>query len=298
MRRKDFYLITASSLCILTPLTASHAKGRLELNFDEGQTIDEGATMIRDPKRGRTFPATIDKGTRASNRPQIVKTGCNTPPACLRVSLDPSRMGAAKNKIMYSFWSHYRPLPGGETNRIRIGDQTPVTVSFAMKLDRQYDTPAHQMIHFQMFQAEKSGVNHAIEGKLGGPVLSLRIVPQSRRKNKSPDVEEFVIAVRSPEALGLKAFDNRDRSVLYRGVIRKGEWNRFSFRLSSGPKAVGSVAFDLNGKRMFDRRLTWGFDPNKYPVNAALGFEVGSYRSADLKGRQTVYFDDISVDRS
>ena len=254
--------------------------------------------MIRDPKGGRSFTPTIDKGTRAVDRPQIVRAGCRTAPSCLRVSLDPSSKGAAKNKIMYSFWSHYRPLPGGETDRIRIGDATPTTLSFAMKLDAKYDTPMHQMIHFQLFQAEKAGVDHSIEGKLGGPVLSLRIVPQSRRKDKSPDVQEFIIAVRSPKALGLKTFDTRDRAVLYRGTVRTGEWHRFSFTLQSGPNALGRIRFSMDDQPKFDRKLVWGFDPKKYPVNPALGFEVGSYRSADPSGQQTVYFDDIAIDRS
>lgn len=284
--------------------TSAHSEPqrRLSVDFDEGQgMLSKGSNTIVDTRSNMDFSATVDKGTKAADRPQIVSQGCRTPPSCLRVSLDPSAKGAAKNKIMYSFWSHYKPLPGGEQGRMRIGDDGVARISFSMKLDPRYDTPLHQMIHFQILQPKVAGrVNKVSNVNPGGPVLSLRIVPASRRKNKSPDVQEFIIAVRNPQAQSYYYYDTRDKGVLYRGEIRKGEWNSFSFVLQSTDRdgdMVGRIGFWLNNQKRFDKPVEWGFDPDLYGVSPQLGFELGSYRSADATGHQTVYFDDVKVDR-
>jgi hypothetical protein len=283
-------------------MAASEPQRRLSVDFDEGQSMmSQGAATIVDSKSRMDFRPTIDKGTRAVDRPQIVSQGCHTAPNCLRVSIDPSAKGAAKNKIMYSFWSHYKPLPGGESGRMRIGDGGTTRISFAMKLDPQYDTPLHQMIHFQIFQPKQAGKPNKVKNvNPGGPILSLRIVPQSRRADKSPNVEEFIIAVRSPTAQSYRFFDKRDPGILYRGVVTKGQWNNFSFLLQSterGGDTGGRIGFWFNGQKRVDQSVPWGFDPDRYGVSRNLGFELGSYRSADATGHQTVYFDDVEVDR-
>lgn len=275
---------------------------RLSLDFDQGQGMAaQGRDAIVDPRSREVFRPTIDKGTKAALRPEIVSNGCLTPPSCLRVSMDASGKGAAKNKIMYSFWSHYKPLPGGEGGRMRIGDGATTRIQFAMKLDRDYDTPPHQMIHFQIFQPKLAGGASRIKNaNPGGPVVSLRIVPQSRRQNPSPDVEEFIIVVRNPQAESLYYYGTRDKGVLYRGSVRKGEWNKFAFVLESGNRGgemMGRIGVWENGEKLFDRPVAWGFNPEDYAVDSKLGFELGSYRSADTTGHQTVYFDDVSVDR-
>ncbi|MCI4588668.1 hypothetical protein MOK15_00905 [Sphingobium sp. BYY-5] len=278
---------------------APEPQHRLSMDFDEGQSV--AADTIVDRRGNQDFRPTIDKGTEAANRPQIVSQGCHTPPGCLRISLDPSAKGAPKNKIMYSFWSHYKPLPGGEQGRMRIGDNDITHIRFSMKLDQHYDTPLHQMIHFQIFQPQEAGKNPDGQNITpGGPVVSLRIVPVSRRRDKSPDVEEFIIAVRSPAAQSYYYFDTRDPGVLYRGAIRKGEWNTYGFALQSsdvGGEIGGRIAFWLNGQEKVDKVVPWGFDPAKFAVSQNLGFELGSYRSADATGQQTVYFDDVEIDR-
>lgn len=275
---------------------------RLSLDFDQGQGMAaQGRDAIVDPRSREVFRPTIDKGTKAALRPEIVSNGCLTPPSCLRVSMDASGKGAAKNKIMYSFWSHYKPLPGGEGGRMRIGDGATTRIQFAMKLDRDYDTPPHQMIHFQIFQPKEAGrASRVKNANPGGPILSLRIVPQSRRRDRSPDVQEFIIAVRNPQAENLYYFDQRDKGVLYRGSVRKGEWNKFAFVLQSGNRRgemMGRIGVWENGEKLFDKPALWGFNPGTYGVSPKLGFELGSYRSADTTGHQTVYFDDVSVDR-
>lgn len=263
--------------------------------------IENGSDRISDPLSRLVFNPTIDEGTRALDRPKVVLNGCYTKPACLRVSMDPSEAGAAKNKIMYSFWSHYKPLPGGEHGRIRIGDDKVTHVSFAMKLDRSYDTPTHQMIHFQVYQPKIADVTSKVQSmNPGGPILSLRIVPASRRKDKSKDIEEFIIAIRGPKAEKLHYFDARDDAVLFRGKIRKGEWNRYSFTLQSAEEnesMQGRVAFWFDGQKIIDRIVQWGFNPNYYAVSQKLGVELGIYRSADSRGHQAVYFDDVSIER-
>ncbi|NWK94266.1 hypothetical protein DM806_00845 [Sphingobium lactosutens] len=283
-------------------IAASEPRRRLSMDFDEGQAMaSKQSSTIVDARSRQDFRATIDKGTKAADRPQIVSQGCHTPPSCLRVSLDPSEKGAAKNKIMYSFWSHYKPLPGGEGGRIVIGDGGTTRIRFSMKLDNRYDTPLHQMIHFQIFQPAKAGGNPNGEDiKPGGPVVSLRIVPVSRRKDKSPDVEEFIIAVRNPGALNYRYYDTRDPGVLYRGTIRKGEWNSYSFVLQSarrGGDMAGRIGFWLNDQEKVDKIVPWGFNPAQFAVSPQLGAELGSYRSADVTGHQTVYFDDVTIDR-
>ena len=299
-------LLTCVSVVTAGWLAAANASAqpqqRLSLDFDQQQAMKaKGATAILDPRTNQEFRATIDKGTRAAERPQLVSQACHTPPSCLRVSLDPSAKGAAKNKIMYSFWSHYKPLPGGEQGRMVIGDDRVTRIRFAMKLGEDYDTPPHQMIHFQIFQPKEKGkVNKVKSVNPGGPILSLRIVPQSRRKNKSSGVEEFIIVARSPDAQNLKYYDKRDAGVLFRGQVRKGQWNDYSFVLQSDDRngeMIGRVGFWLNDVKKFDRPVEWGFDPARYGVSPKLGFELGSYRSADPSGHQTVYFDDIRLDR-
>ncbi|MCP1470660.1 hypothetical protein J3E64_002348 [Sphingobium sp. OAS761] len=294
--------VAFAATAFLAGAAVSEPRQLLSVDFDDGQGMKAaGSSAIVDARSNLTFNATIDKGTKAADRPEIVTQGCHSPPRCLRISIDPSARGAAKNKIMYSFWSHYKPLPGGEPGRIRIGDNKPTTVRFSMKLDDQYDTPVHQMIHFQILQPKVSGRASKVKDvNPGGPVLSLRIVPTSRRRNKSPDVEEFIIAVRNPQAENLYYFDKRDKGVLYRGEVRKGAWNTFSFVLQSMDRRgemVGRVGFWMNDQKKFDHSVAWGFNPAVYAVSPQMGFELGSYRSADPKGHQTVYFDDIRVDR-
>ncbi len=274
----------------------------MSVNFDGRYKMQSaGSNTFKDLDSGTEYRATVDKGTRAKARPRIVADQCASPPRCLRVSLDPSAKGAAKNKIMYSFWSHYKPLPDGEQGRMVIGDDRVTRIRFAMKLGDDYDTPPHQMIHFQIFQPKEKGkVNKVKSVNPGGPILSLRIVPQSRRKNKSSGVEEFIIVARSPDAQKLKYYDKRDAGVLFRGQVRKGQWNDYSFVLQSDDRngeMIGRVGFWLNDVKKFDRPVEWGFDPARYGVSSKLGFELGSYRSADPSGHQTVYFDDIRLDR-
>lgn len=273
----------------------------VSVDFDDEQVFEaSGRTSFINPRGADKLLATVDKGTRFKVRPTIASQKCHSPPNCLQISIDPSSKGAAKNKIMYSFWSHYKPLPGGERGRLRIGDNRTTRVRFAMKLDEHYDTPLHQMIHFQIYQP-RSTKKAAIRGKFeaGGPVLSMRIVPHSR-KQSARDGEEFIIVVRSPEAHKLHYYDRRDKGVLFRGPIRKGEWNNFSFALQSSDRdgrMIGRVGFWLNDVKKVDHSVEWGFDPNRYGVSEKLGFELGSYRSADPTGHQTVYFDDIRLDR-
>ena len=95
--------------------------------------------------------------------------------------------------------------------RLQIGDKGTTRISFAMKLDQRYDTPPHQMIHFQVFQPKMAGRPSKVKNaNPGGPILSLRTVPLSRRKDKSPDVQEFIIAVRNPQAENLYYFDQQN----------------------------------------------------------------------------------------
>jgi hypothetical protein len=291
-------MLTGAATCA----AGSEPQRRLTLDFDQKQAMAaKGASAIVDSSSDQEFRATIDKGTRAADRPQLVSQGCHTPPSCLRISLDPSAKGAAKNKIMYSFWSHYKSLPGGEQGRMVIGDNRVTRIRFAMKLGDNYDTPPHQMIHFQIFQPKDVGKASKVKTvNPGGPILSLRIVPQSRRKDKSPDVQDFIIVARNPQAQNLKYYDRRDNGVLFRGQVRKGDWNNFSFVLQSTDKdgrMIGRVAFWLNDVKKVDHPVEWGFDPKRYGVSSKLGFELGSYRSADPNGHQTVYFDDITLDR-
>lgn len=289
--------------CSASGIAQSQPQQRFSIDFNQGQRVlPQGSNPIVDPRSNMTFRATIDKGTKAKDRPQIVSQGCHSPPGCLRISLDPSAKGAAKNKIMYSFWSHYKPLPGGEQGRMRIGDNSVTRISFAMKLGQNYDTPLHQMIHFQIYQPEIANKKYkpgAIQP--GGPILSLRMVPISRLKDKSSQTQEFIIVARSPDAAKLYYYDQRDKAVLYRGKLQKNKWNVFSFQIQSlrrGGRMEGNVGFWLNDRKMFERSAAFGFDPAGYAVSPNLGFELGTYRSADQKGHQTVYFDDVSFRRN
>lgn len=278
----------------------------LTMNFDKGGQAPSAKAPIAPIATipgpdGASIRPTIDKGTRPALSSGIVSSGCLSPPNCLRVSMAPTQPGAAKNKIMYSFWSHYRALPGGAANRFRIGDDKPLQFQFAMKLDPNYDTPPHQMIHFQVFQAASTGKGRKVPGiEPGGPILSLRIVPQSRRSTESDQVQEFIIVVRNPAATKLYYYGTRDPGVLYRGTMRKGVWTRFNFELLSvekGSETGGRIRAFMNGRQIVDYRGAWGFSPTAYGAWRDLGLELGAYRSADKTGTQTVYFDNIAVSR-
>ena len=286
----------ASGMAISAP------RQHFSIDFDQGQRISPSASNTSvDARRGMMFGATIDRGTKAAQRPQIASQGCNTPPGCLRIALDPSAEGAAKNKIMYSFWSHYKPLPGGERGRMRIGDNGVTHIRFAMKLDEDYDTPLHQMVHFQIYQPVVKGGKNKTDVVPGGPILSLRMVPASRRDPMSLNEQEFIVVVRSPQAKNLYYYDKRDKGVLHRGKIGKNKWYTFSFLLRSisrRGRMEGNVGFWINNQRIFDRAVTWGFNPADYTVSSALGFELGSYRSPDKTGHQAVFFDDVSISRT
>ena len=170
----------AASACL--SVVAAHAQPQRQLSVDFDAPLEaaqKSGNTIVDPHSKQEFRATVDKGTQAADRPQVVSQNCHTPPNCLRISLDPSAKGAAKNKIMYSFWSHYKPLPGGEKGRMVIGDNHVTRVRFAMKLGADYDPPLHQMIHFQIFQPKMATkVNQVKDVNPGGPILSLRMVPK------------------------------------------------------------------------------------------------------------------------
>jgi hypothetical protein len=207
---------------VIFATVSADPKRLFSIDFDQGQSMMvNGSDAIEDPQTGQIFKPTIDEGTLFSDRPQIVSQGCHSEPACLRVSMDPSEKGATKNKLMYGFWSHYKPLLGGEHGRIQVADKGITQVSFAMKLDQHYDTPEHQMIHFQIYQPKTD-----LTTNFGGPVISLRIVPLSRKRDRSLDVQEFIITVRSPHTGNLYYFDERDNAVLY----RKRPFNHVCYR--------------------------------------------------------------------
>ena len=131
--------------------------------------------------------------------------------------------------------------------------------------------------------------------------MSLRMVPESRLRDKSLKVQEFIIVARSPNATKLYYYDMRDQAVLYRGKIPKNKWHEFSFRLRSvnrNGQMGGSVGIWLNDRKLFERPVAWGFDPADFGVSSKLGIELGSYRSADPRGHQTVFFDDVRISRS
>lgn len=280
--------------------SAASAKPRLNLTFDEGQKISGKSAATLTSQNGDSIKAVIDKGTRAADRPAIINQGCKSAPACLRVSLDPSAPGAVKNKIMFPVWPHQRKLPGGESGRVVLGDNKTTTFSFDMKLDDRYDTPIHSLLHFQMVQPF-SGDPKGFKVRPGGPILSLNIVPRSKRRVKTAAVEEFVIAVRNPSATKFETFDRKDATVLYRGTIKKGVWNNFSFRFKSEKLSPGSIGgplqFRQNGALKFSERAKWGFVPNGAGVSKTVSLEIGAYRTPDTKGRQTVYFDNVVLDR-
>ncbi|WP_152522548.1 hypothetical protein [Sphingobium ummariense] len=275
-------------------------KRRLYIDFDRGQRVDGVASAVMRGGNAFNYKATIDPGTQAKDRPAVVSEGCKSPPGCLRVSLDPSKPGAAKNKIMFPFWSHKRPLPGGESGRLRIGDGRTTKISFDMKLDRNYDTPLHALLHFQIFQPQsvaKTGAGN----RPGGPVIALNIVPRSKRRNLSPDIQEFVIAIRNPDAQKFVWFDTRDNTVLYRGAIQKGAWNTYTFQITSSPLRDGGmggrVIFLMNKQKKVDKVVHWGFSPKNYNVLDTMSIELGAYRTPDKSGHQTVFFDNLLIER-
>ena len=291
-------------MAILLPNPVEAAmKRRLYIDFDQGQKVEGKVSLVLRGAGQFDYKAVIDPGTKARRRPAVVSEGCGSPPSCLRVSLDPSAPGAAKNKFMFPFWPHRRPLPGGESGRLRIGDGRSIRVGFDMKLDPSYDTPIHAMLHFQIVQPGlPKGVRPKPRAKQGGgPVIALNIVPHSKRKNPSQDFEEFILAVRNPNARKFVWFDTRDKSVLFHGEFRKGQWNKLIVQATSaklpGGQLGGKIVFWLNGRKVLDRTAMWGFSPKHYAVSDAMSVELGAYRTADKKGRQTVYFDNISIDR-
>lgn len=289
-------ILTLAMAGTAATLVAAPPRGALKMDFDQGQTTTAGDFPEIIGKGGERFKPVVDPGSVPGRAPQITSQDCLTPPKCLRISLAPSAAGAAKNKIMYTFWSHLNRGPGGP---ITIGDDRVTHVNFAMKLDRNYATPIHHMLHFQLIQPKLRGAA-AYKGPVnpGGPVLSLNIVPRSKRKIKSPDIEEFVIAVRNLGAQRFQNFDRFDNAVIYRGQIRKGVWNRYAFDILSSSdrkEPGGNITVRINGKRLVSYDGPWGFIPKKYGVRPQMGVDLGIYRSADRTGSQTVYFDDISV---
>ena len=280
--------------------SAASAKPRLDLTFDNGQKIAGKSSATLVSEEGMSIRAVVDKGTRAEAAPSIVTQGCKSQPACLRVSLSPSAPGAIKNKIMFPVWPHQRKLPGGESGRVILGDKRSTTFSFDMKIDPNYDTPIHSLLHFQMVQPF-TGKAGDFKVRPGGPILSLNIVPRSKRRLKDPQYEEFVVAVRNPGATKFETFDQKDPSVLYRGSLKKGVWVNFSFRFKSEmlapDKMGGPIQFRQNGDLKFSKIAQWGFTPNKQGISKSVSLEIGAYRTPDTKGRQTAYFDNVIVDR-
>lgn len=272
----------------------------LDYGFDSKQAESPANFAKIKDATGHDVAPTVDTGTRPYLKSGIINdAGCLSKPSCLRVSMGPSAPGAAKNKIFYSMWSHYKDLDKGEGARIRLGDNKPLSFSFAMKFDGVYDTPPHQLINFQLFQAnpDKLKVNGV---EAGGPILSLRTVPISRRHDKSANVQEVFAAVRSPEAGSHYYYDMRDKNVFYFGSVKKGEWNRFTFDILSQKKngqMVGTIRISVNGKLAGTYEGLFGFVPEN-GIWDALGAELGIYRSADASGNQTVFFDDVNITRS
>ena len=90
----------ASASAALTRASAASAdpQRRLSLDFDQGQGMAaQGRDAIVDPRSREVFRPTIDKGTKAALRPEIVSNGCLTPPSCLRVSMASGRRHRLQN---------------------------------------------------------------------------------------------------------------------------------------------------------------------------------------------------------
>ena len=277
------------------------SSGGLEIDFDRGQSMVGGPIPSIVDNDGRTYAPTVDEGTRVAAAPKIISTDCHSPPRCLRISMAPTAKGAKKNKITYNFWSHHKDVPGGAAGRFQLDDGQVTVVSFAMKLDVLYETPIHNMLHFQVSQVVKNNKRRVSKNIIpGGPIISLSMVPKSKRKNKNKNFEEYVIAVRSPHAQNLVFFDMRDDTVLYRGIVRKGEWNNFSFNIefeTISDFVGGSIKFRFNNVNVMKYDGEFGFSPTKFDVEKSLGIDLGIYRTADSTGSQTVYFDDIKIIR-
>lgn len=289
-------------LIVGTGASASGLSSRgLEIDFDRGQSMAGGPIPSIVDNDGRTYTPTVDEGTRFDAAPKIISTDCHSPPRCLRISMGPTAEGAKKNKITYNFWSHHKDVPGGAAGRFQLDDGQVTVVRFAMKLDALYETPIHNMLHFQVSQAVKNNKRPFSKNIIpGGPIISLSMIPRSKRKNKNNNFEEYIIAVRSPHAQKLVFFDKRDDAVIYRGMIKKGEWNKFSFNIKFeriSDFVGGKINFGFNNVNVMKYYGEFGFSPSKFDVEKSLGIDLGIYRTADTTGSQTVYFDDIKIIR-
>lgn len=289
-----------SALALLALSSAGLAETLTQMNFDSGQTIGKKGRALLDRAGNTVSRATVDNGTSALVAPQVATSGCLSTPGCLRVSMDPTSAGAAKNKIMFAIWRHNQKSQSG--SGATVGDGSTTTVSFAMKLDPSYQDPTNNMIHFQAFQPRDQGASFSGKVTPGGPVISLKMVPAKHRRNKNRNVQEYVIAIRSPSTGGVKTYLGDDPAVLFRGTMQKGKWYKFSISMTSRMQTSGviggPITLAVDGKRVMQKNVAWGFNPSKFPVSETLGFDLGIYRSADRRGRQAVYFDDVSVNRS
>ncbi|MEQ6334649.1 hypothetical protein [Sphingobium sp. MK2] len=291
-------LAVSSSLNIIH---AQQSQPNRKLNFDNGERI-EGKVQPQIVSSGQKLFATIDPGTVLGSAPQIVSSDCYSPPACLKVSMAPSAPNSKKNKILFNVWSHHKIVPGGKDGIIRINDNRETNIRFAMKLGQHYSTPIHSLLHFQVSQTlNNKSLSANMSYVPAGPVLSINIVPLSRRAIKNPEYQEFVLSIRYPGANKFKFYDLRDSSVIYRGKVKVGDWNRFrvSFTFKpSGDQPNGNLKFFLNGKQKVAYNGPIGFSPQKFGSSDTLGIDLGIYRTPDRTGRQIVYFDDVEIWRS
>ena len=284
-----------------TMVLAQQPSAERLLNFDDGAKI-EGQKLPKVVTSKGAIDATIDPGTILAGAPQIASSGCYSPPKCLRLSMDPSAPNSKKNKILFNIWSHHKQVPGGQNGIIRINDGRMTNVSFAMKLGAGYSTPIHNLLHFQVSQTLPDKSRSAkMDYVPAGPIISLNMVPKSRRADKNSDYQEFVLSVRYPGANKFRYYDRRDKTVLYRGKMKIGEWYKIglSFALKGGAdQPQGTIRFSINGSQKVNYTGPIGFAPKKYGSSDTVGIDLGIYRTPDKSGRQTVYFDDIKVDRA
>ncbi|MCC4231102.1 hypothetical protein LL253_00185 [Sphingobium soli] len=294
-----FAIGLAAGSCQTLALAQQPSAERL-LNFDDGAKV-EGRKLPKVITPGGSINATIDPGTILDGAPRISSSGCYSPPKCLRLSMAPSAPNSKKNKILFNIWSHHKKVPGGQNGIIRINDGRVTNVSFAMKLGAGYSTPIHNLLHFQVSQTLPDKSRSAkMDYVPAGPIISLNMVPKSRRADKSSEYQEFVLSVRYPGANKFRYYDRRDKTVLYRGKMKIGEWYRFglSFALKGGnDQPQGNIRFRLNGEQKVNYNGPIGFSPKKYGSSDTVGIDLGIYRTPDKSGRQTVYFDDVKVFR-
>lgn len=297
MQMSQSVRIAAISLIMVS--SSSVAETLKTIDFDSKQVAGKRGRTILDSAGTIVLRATIDKGTRALKAPEVVKHGCLSKPGCLKVSMDETSASAAKNKIMFAIWGHDQKSKLGE--KVVVGDGFTTKVSFAMKLDKTYQDPTNNMIHFQAFQPRRQGDMY--EGKVipGGPIISFKMVPAKHRQIKNRNVQEYVIAVRNPSTAGVSTYMANDRAMLFRAGVQKGRWYKFTILMTSRTQkngiVGGPIALEVDGKRVMQKDVAWGFNPSKFPVSRTLGFDLGIYRSADRRGKQAVYFDDVSVIR-